>query len=118
MRPPIILLKRKRARRSKEKPVSVYQNANKRVVTESLDNITAKKSMRFSNEVNPSHQFSVRLDEEQGPSRVSSRLVDGSQTDKQSLPILKESLEIQKESDLNVDIDNPQFIKFQKKWYP
>ena len=39
---------------------------------------------------------------------------DGLPTDKHSFPNLKQRLEIQKERELNVDTDNPQFIKFLK----
>ena len=70
--------------------------------------------MRLSNEFNPSHRLSMRLDDGKGPSRVSSRLDDGLPVDKQSFPNLKQRLEIQKERELHVDTDNPQFIKFLK----
>jgi len=56
----------------------------------------------------------MRLDDGKGPSRVSSRLDDGLPTEKQSFPNLKERLEMKKERELNVDTDNPQFIKFLK----
>ena len=82
--------------------------------TESIENVSAKKSNRLINDFNPSHRLSMRLDDGQGPSRVSSRLDDGLPTDKQSLPNLKERLEIQKEREMNTDTDNPQFIKFLK----
>ena len=70
--------------------------------------------MRLGNDFNPSHRLSMRLDDGKGPSRVSSRLDDGLPTDKHSFPNLKERLEIQKERELNVDTDNPQFVKFLK----
>ena len=54
----------------------------------------------------------MRLDDGKGTSRASSRLDDGLPTAKQSFPNLKERIEIQKERDMNVDTDNPQFIKF------
>ena len=56
----------------------------------------------------------MRLDFGEGPSRVSSRLDDALPTDKQSFPNLKETLEAQKEREMNVDNDKPQFIKFPK----
>ena len=70
--------------------------------------------MRLSNEFNPSHRLPMRLDDGKGPSRVPSGLDDCLPTDKQSFPNLKERLEIQKERELNVDTDNPQFTKFLK----
>ena len=75
----------------------MYQNTNKRVATESVDNIKAKKSMRLSNEFNRFHHLSMRLDDGEGSSRVSSRLDDGLPTDKQSFPNLKKRLKVQKE---------------------
>ena len=56
----------------------------------------------------------MRLDDGQGPSRVLSRLNDGLPKDKKSFPSLKERLEIQRERELNVDTDDPQFITFLK----
>ena len=112
LRPPDITFKPRKASRINKKAVSLYQNANKRVATESVDHTSANKSMGLSNEFNPSHRLSLRLDHGKGPSRVSSRLDDGLPTDKQSFPNLKERFEIQRE--MNVDIDNPQFIKFLK----
>ena len=114
LRPPNINLKPRRARRNNKKAVAVFQNANKRVATESVDNMTAKKSMRLSNEFNPSHRLSMRLNDGKGPSRVFSRLDDGLTPDKQSFPNLKKNLEIQNDRDLNVDTDGPQFVKFLK----
>ena len=114
LRPPNITLKPRKARRNNKKAVSIYQNANIQVATESVDHTNAKKSKRRSNEFNPSHRLSMRLDDGQGPSRVSSQLDDGLPTDKESLLNLKERLEIQKERELNVDTDNPQFINFLK----
>ena len=70
--------------------------------------------MRLGNDCNPSHRMSMRLDDGQGPSRVLSRLNDGLPKDKKSFPSLKERLEIQRERELNVDTDDPQFITFLK----
>ena len=70
--------------------------------------------MRPSSEFNPSHRLSMRLEDGQGPSRVSSRLDDGLPTDKQSFLNIKERLEIQKEREMNVDTDNTQFKNFRK----
>ena len=114
LRPPNIIFKPRKARRINKKVVSVYQNANKRVATESVDHISAKKLMTLSNELNPSHRSSTRLDDRKGPSRITSRLDDGLPTDKQSFPNLRERLEIQKEREMNVDNDNAQFIRFPK----
>ena len=99
LRPPYFTFRHREARRFFEKAFTAYQNANKRVATESLNNISAKKSMRLSNEFNPSHHLSFRLDDGKRPSRVSSRLDDVLSTNKQSFPNLKERLKIQKERD-------------------
>ena len=125
LRPPNVTFKPRRASCNNKKVVRVYPNVNKRVPTESVDNMSAEKSMRLSNEFNPSHRLSMRLDDGKGLSRVSSRLNDGLPTDKQPFPNLKERLETQKTRDLNVDTRNPQFIKFLKygirrdhnRWY-
>ena len=114
LRPPNIIFRLERAKRIIKKAVAVYQNANGRVATESTDNISAGKSMRLSNEFNPSHRLSTRLVDAKRPSPVPSRLDDGLPTDKQPLANLKERLEIQNERETNVDTDNPQFIKFLK----
>ena len=114
LRPPNITFKPRKARRINKKAVAIYQNANKRVATESIDNISAKKSMRLGNDCNTSHRMSMRLDDGQGPSRVLSRLNDGLPKDKKSFPSLKERLKIQRERELNVDTDDPQFITFLK----
>ena len=114
LRPPNVTFKPRKARRINKKAVAFYQNANKRVATESMENISAKKSMRLGNDPKPSHRLSMRLDDGQGPSRVSSRLNDGLPKDKKSFPSLKERLEIQRERELNIDNDDPQFITFLK----
>ena len=77
LRPRNITIKPRKARRINKKAVSVYQNANKRVATESVDHPSANMSTRFSNQFNPSHRLSMRLVVRKGPSRVSSRLDDG-----------------------------------------
>ena len=56
----------------------------------------------------------MRLEDGKRPSRLSSRLDDGLLTDKQSFLILKERLGIPKAREINVDTDNPQFIKILK----
>ena len=118
LRPINITFKLRSARRNIKNAASVYQNANKCVATESVDHICSRNSMRLSNEFNSSHRLSMILDDGKGPSRVFLRLDDGLPTDKQSIPNLKERLEIQKERDLNVDTDNPQSIKFLKYGIP
>ena len=65
--------------------------------------------MRLGNDFDPSHRLSMRLDDGQGPSRVLSRLNDGLPKDKKSFPSLKERLEIQRDRELNIDTDDPQF---------
>ena len=82
LRTPNVTFKPRKARRIIKKAVSIYQNANKRVATESIENISAKKSMRLGNDPKPSHRLSMRLDDGQGPSRVLSRLDDGLPKDK------------------------------------
>ena len=114
LRPPNVTFKPRKARRINKKAVAIYQNANKRVATEPIENISAKKSMRLGNDPKPSHRLSMRLDDGQGPSRVSSRLNDALPKDKKSFPSLKERLELQRERELNIDNDDPQFITFLK----
>ena len=70
--------------------------------------------MRLGNDFNPSHRLSLRLDDRQGPSRVLSRLNGGLPKDKKSLPSPKERLEIQRDRELYIDTDDPQFITFLK----
>ena len=70
--------------------------------------------MRFGNDPKPSHRLSMRLDYGQGPSRVLSRLNDGLPKDKKSFPSHKERMEIQRDRELNIDTDDPQFITFLK----
>ena len=65
LRPPNIPFKPKKARHNNKKADSVCQNANKRVASELVDHIRAEKSMRLSNELNPSHRLSMRLDDRQ-----------------------------------------------------
>ena len=43
LKPPNITFKPRKARRINKKAVAIYQNANKRVATEPIENITAKK---------------------------------------------------------------------------
>ena len=119
LRPPNNTFRTRGAKRINIKAVAVYRNAKKRVATESVDNTSAKKSMRLRSEFNPTHRLSMRLDDGKGPSRVSSRLDDGLPTDKQSFPNLKDRLQIL-ERELNVDTDNPHFIKYLKygiRWH-
>ena len=70
--------------------------------------------MRFGNDFNPSHRLSMRLDDGQGPSRVLSHLNDGLPKDKKSFAKLKERLQIQRDRELNIGTDDPQFITFLK----
>ena len=114
LRPPNVTFKPRKAKRIIKKAVAIYQSSNKRVATESVENVSAKKSMRLGNDPKPSHRLSMRLDDGQGPSRVLSRLKDGLPKDKKSFPSLKDRLEIQRERELNIDSDDPQFITFLK----
>ena len=54
------------------------------------------------------------LDDGQGPSSVSSTLNDGLPKNKNSIPSLKERVEIQRDQELNIDTDDPQCITFLK----
>ena len=58
MRPPNVTLKFRKARRNNKKAVSVYQSANKRFATQSVETVSANKSIRLSNDFNPSHRLS------------------------------------------------------------
>ena len=114
LRPPNVTFKPRKARRINKKAVAIYQCSKKRVATESVENVSAKKSMRLGNDFKPSHRLSMRLDDGQGPSRVLSRLNDGLPKHEKSFSSLKERLEIQKDRELNIDTDDPQFITFLK----
>ena len=70
--------------------------------------------MRLGNDFKPSHRLSMRLDDGQGPSRNLSRLIDGLPKDKKSIPSLKERLEIQRDREINIITDDPQFNTFLK----
>ena len=118
LRPPNLTFKPRKARRINKKAVAIYQSSNKRVATESVENVSAKKSMRLGNDFEPSHRLSMRLDDGQGPSRVLARLNDGLPKDKKSFPSLKERLEIQRDRELNINTDDPQFITFLKYGIP
>ena len=114
LRPPKVTFKPKKARRINKEAVAIYQSSNKRVAAESVENVSVKKLMRLGNDFNPCHRLSMRLDDGQGPSRVLSRLNDGLPKDKKSFPSLRERLEIQRDRELNIDTDDPQFITFLK----
>ena len=114
LRPPNVAFKPRKARRINKKAVAIYQSSNKRVATESVENVSSKKSMRPGKDFNPSHRLSMRLDDGQGPSRVLSRLNDGIPKDKKSVPSLRERLEIQRDRELNIDTDDPHFVTFLK----
>ena len=118
LRPPNVIFQPRKATRINKKAVAVYQSANKRFATGQVEVLSANKSMRFRNDFNPSHRLSMRLDDGKGPSRLSSRLNDGLPTNKKCLPSLKEKLELQRERELNVDTDDPQFIEFFKYGIP
>ena len=62
-RPPNVTFKIREAARITKKAVAVYQCANKRYATESVENVSAKKSMRLRNDFYPSHRLSMRLDD-------------------------------------------------------
>ena len=85
LRPPNVTFKPRKARRINKKAVAIYKKSNKLVATESVENLSAKKSMRLGNDPKPSHRLSMGLDDGQGPSRVLSRLNDGLPKDKKIL---------------------------------
>ena len=114
LRPPNVTFMPRKARRINKKAVVIYQSSNKRVANESVEDVSAKKSMTLGNDFNPSHRLSMRLDDGQGPSRVLSRLNDGLPKYKKSFPSLKERLENQRDRELNINTDDPQFITFLK----
>ena len=114
LRPPNVTFKPRKARRINKKAVAMYQSSNKRVATESVENMSAKKSMRLGKDFKPSHRLSMRLDDGQGPSRVLSCLNDGLPKDKKSFPSLKRRLEIQRDRELNINTDDAQFVTFLK----
>ena len=74
-RPPNVTFKPRKARRINKKAVALYPISNKRVATESVENVSAEKSMRLGNDFKPSHRLSMRLDDGQVPSHVLSRLI-------------------------------------------
>ena len=82
MRPPNVTFEPRKARNFKKKAVAVKQNANKRFATESVENVSAKKSLKLRNDSNPPHRLSMRLDDGKGRFRVSSRLNGGLPTKK------------------------------------
>ena len=114
LRPPNVTFKSRKARRINKKAVAVYQSSDKHFATESVQKVSAKKSKRRGSDFNPSHRLSMRLDDGQGPSRALSRLNDGLPKGKKSFPSLKERLKIQRDRELNIDTDDPQFITFLK----
>ena len=85
LRTPNVTFKPRKARRINKKAVAFYQGSHKRVATESVENVSAEKSMRLGNDFKPSHRLSMRLDDGQGPSRVLSRLNDGLLKNKKTL---------------------------------
>ena len=67
----------RKARRINETAIAVDQSAKKRFATESVENVSASKSMRLCNAFNQPHRLSMRLDDAKWPSRASSRINDG-----------------------------------------
>ena len=63
LRPPNVTFKPRKARRINKKAVAICKNSNKRVATESVENLSAKKSMRLGNDPKPSNRLSMRLDD-------------------------------------------------------
>ena len=57
--------------------VAKDRTSNKRMATASVENILAIKSRRLSNNINPRHRYSTRLNDEKRPYRVSLRPNDG-----------------------------------------
>ena len=94
LRTPNVTFKPRKTGRLNEKAVAVYQNADKGFATESEEKVSANKSMRFSNDTDPSHRLSMRLDNRKGYSCVSSRSNGGHSYNKKVLPSPKERLEV------------------------
>ena len=94
LRPPNITLKPRKAKRINKEAVAVYQSAKKRLATESVETVSANRTIRLSKEFNPSHRLSMRLDDGRRPSSVSPRLNDGLPTNKKSFASLKERLQL------------------------
>ena len=94
LKPPNISFKPRKAKRINKKAVAIYQSSNKRLTSESVENVSAKKSIKLGNDFNPSHSLSMRLDDGHGPSRVLSRLNDGLPKYEIPFPSLKERSEI------------------------
>ena len=99
LRPPNVTFKPRKAGRIIKKAVAVYQSANIRFATGSVENVSGNKTLGLSNNFNPSHCLSMRLDDGIGSSRVSSRFNDGLPTDKKSFHSLKGRFEVRRERD-------------------
>ena len=97
-----------------KKTGKVCRNACKRIAAGSVENVITNKSMRLSNDFNPSHRLSMRLDVGKGPSRASSRLNDCLRQDTKTFPSLEGLLEIQRDWQLNIETDDPRNITFLK----
>ena len=114
LRPANVTFKSRKARRINKKTLEIYRNAHKRTVAGSVENIVTDKSRRLCNDFNISLRSSMRLNDGQGPSRVSSRSNEGLSKDKKSFPSLQERLEVRKDWQLFIDTDDPQYFTFLK----
>ena len=95
-----------------KKTVEIYNNAQKRTAVDSVENVVTNRSMRRSNNFNPSHRLSERSDVEIEFSRVSSRLNESLPKDEKSFFSLKERLEIRRDRESNIDTDDPHYTTF------
>ena len=64
LRPPNVTIRPRKAKKySKKIVVAIYQNSSEKVATKSVENSTAKKSMRLNNNIEPCHRLSNKLDD-------------------------------------------------------
>ena len=70
--------------------------------------------MKFSNNIDPFRCLSRKLGNRKRPLRVTSRPSDGLPRNKKLFSNLKERFELQRDRQLNIEIDDPQFITFPK----
>ena len=61
LRPHSVSFKSRKARQINKKAVKIHRNAHKRTLAGTVENVVTNKSMRFSNDFNPSPRFSMRL---------------------------------------------------------
>ena len=112
--PLTLSFKPRKAKRINKKAVAVFQTTIKNFSTESVESLSANKSIRLSNHYNFSQRLSMRQGVGKRPSRLSALSADGLSTNKKSCPSLKERLDLKRERELKVDLGDPQLITFFK----